>query len=204
MYLCSLLYLPRIKDLVLKSILDPGCPNQCETLLHALVDLAHKLRPKRQIKNNWNTRNFKPLCHHHTCSQYSGWQIQGQVKMQWIVPEYFVGDILCWGFIIFPLTSVMIFYQLVWWQPVWWSCDQEQECGDQAEQTGRCVRPSWADVDFKILKLILTKSARPSWADVVDFKILRLILTKSACLSWKNNKQKSLFSSKQHRVDRTK
>ena len=45
-YLSSFLYLPRIKDLVLKPILDPCCPNQCETLLHALVDLAHKLRPK--------------------------------------------------------------------------------------------------------------------------------------------------------------
>ena len=38
------------KNLVLKSILDPGCSNQCETLLHALVDLAHKFRPKEANK----------------------------------------------------------------------------------------------------------------------------------------------------------
>ena len=87
LYLYSFLYFPCTKNLVLKPILNPRCSNQCETLLHALVDLAHKLRPKEANKKQTSSlergkiKDFKSL-YHHTCSQYSGWQIQGQAKMQ--------------------------------------------------------------------------------------------------------------------------
>ena len=53
-------------DLILEPILNSSRSNQCEALLHALVDLPHKLCPKKKWKF------FKQIFKIKTCSQCSG------------------------------------------------------------------------------------------------------------------------------------